>query len=179
MLSDSKRKLEIKKLKTKFNYRQLTSSFSNKELTCDILSLNVDLQSEHYKTEIYQRMNKKLSTEEAINMMKDNSKVDLVLEVISVLFNKEEGFIYLENIVRQMKVRKVKPKRVEKLEYSFVDTESEESDDDIQIEDEKSTDNDCLLNTHKVESDEDLDINIDSETSHDSEHDSEHDSNSD
>jgi hypothetical protein len=171
-----------KKLKTKFNYRQLTSSYSNKELTCDILSLNVDLKSEHYKTEIFQRMNKKLSTDEAVNIMKDNSKVDLVLEVVSVLFNKEEGFIYLENVVRQMKVRKVKPKRVEKLEYSFVDTESEESDhsDDEQIqleleeddEDEKSksTDDDCLLNTHKVESDEEenLDINIDSDTSHDS-----------
>lgn len=170
-----------KKLKTKFNYRQLTSSYANKELTCDILTLNVDLKSDYYKTEIYQRINKKLSIEEAVNIMKDNSKVDLVLEVVSVLFNKEEGFIYLENIVRQMKVRKVKPKRVEKLEYSFVDTESEESnhsdDEQIQLELEnededersKSTDNDCLLNTHKVESEEeDLNINIDSDTSHDS-----------
>jgi hypothetical protein len=174
-----------KKLKTKFNYRQLTSSFSNKDLTCDILSLNVDLKSENYKTDIYQRMNKKLSTEEATNIMKDNSKVDIVLEIVSVLFNKEEGFIYLENVVRQMKVRKVKPKRIEKLEYSFVDTESSESEDgidiNIQIEDDdddddddenedkesKSTDDDCLLNTHKVVSDEDknIDINIDSDTS--------------
>ena len=173
----------IKKLKAKFNYRQLTSSFSNKDLTCDILSLNVDLKSENYKTDIYQRMNKKLSTDEAINLMKDNSKVDLILEIVSVLFNKEEGFIYLENVVRQMKVRKVKPKRIQKLEYSFIDTESSESEDDIniQIENEdnendndedqrsKSTDDDCLLNTHKIHSDEDedenIDINLDSETS--------------
>lgn len=173
----------IKKLKAKFNYRQLTSSFSNKDLTCDILSLNVDLKSENYKTDIYQRMNKKLSTDEAINLMKDNSKVDLILEIVSVLFNKEEGFIYLENVVRQMKVRKVKPKRIQKLEYSFIDTESSESEDDIniQIENEdnendndedqrsKSTDDDCLLNTNKIHSDEDedenIDINLDSETS--------------
>jgi hypothetical protein len=173
-----------KKIKAKFNYRQLTSSFSNKDLTCDILSLNVDLKSENYKTDIYQRMNKKLSIEEATNIMKDNSKVDIVLEIVSVLFNKEEGFIYLENVIRQMKVRKVKPKRIEKLEYSFVDTESEsENDNNIQIENDdenedddddenedkesKSTDDDCLLNTHKVVSDEDenIDINIDSDTS--------------
>lgn len=174
-----------KKIRAKFNYRQLTSSFSNKDLTCDILSLNVDLKSENYKTDIYQRMNKKLSTEEATNIMKDNSKVDLVLEIVSVLFNKEEGFIYLENVVRQMKVRKVKPKRIEKLEYSFVDTESESEDDNIQSENKdenedenknededenedresKSTDDDCLLNTHKVESDEDININIDTDTS--------------
>lgn len=173
----------IKKLKAKFNYRQLTSSFSNKDLTCDILSLNVDLKSENYKTDIYQKMNKKLSTDEAINLMKDNSKVDLILEIVSVLFNKEEGFIYLENVVRQMKVRKVKPKRIQKLEYSFIDTESSESEDDINIQTEnednyndndedqrsKSTDDDCLLNTHKIHSDEDedenIDINLDSETS--------------
>jgi len=161
-----------KKLKAKFNYRQLTSSFS-KDLTYDILSLNVNTKSEHYKTDIYQNMNKKLSIEDAINLMKDNSRVDLILEISSVLFNKKEGFIYLENVVRQMKVRKVKPKRIEKLEYSFIDTESDDSEDDskdnskIENNDEKSTDDDCLLNTHKVQSDEDenIDINIDTETS--------------
>ena len=44
-----------KKIKAKFNYRQLTSSYTNKELSCDILSLNVDLKSQDYKTEIYQK----------------------------------------------------------------------------------------------------------------------------
>lgn len=160
-----------KKLKTKFNYRQLTSSFSNKDLTCDILSLNVNLNSDSYKTEIFQKANKKLSNEEALFLMKDNAKVDLVLEVVSVVFNKQEGFIYLENIVRQMKVKKIKPRRIEKLQYSFVDTdssESSESEHNDKLKEDKSdksnesNDDDCLINTHKVETDdEDIDIHLD------------------
>jgi hypothetical protein len=116
-----------KKLKTKFNYRQLTSTFTNKDLTCEILSLNVELES-NYKTEIYEKKNKKLTIDNAIKLMKDNAKVDLVLELMSVSFNKDDKFIYLDNVVRQMKVKKVKPKRIEKLEYSFIDSDSEESD---------------------------------------------------
>ena len=162
-----------KKLKTKFNYRQLTSTYTNKDTQCDILSLNVDLKSENYKTEIFQKANKKLSNDDALFLMKDNAKVDLILEVVSVVFNKQEGFIYLENIVRQMKVKKIKPRRIEKLQYSFVDTdssESEVSDDDEDLKEEKysyklsgSNDDDCLINTHIVETDdENIDIQLDS-----------------
>ena len=109
-------------------------------------------------------------------IMKDNTKVDVILEVISVVFNKQEGFIYLENLVRQMKVKKIKPRRIEKLQYSFVDTDSSDSDVSNNDEDLKeefsdnlseSNDDDCLVNTHKVETDdeEDIDIHLDSETS--------------
>lgn len=164
-----------KKLKTKFNYRQLTSTYSHKDITCDILSLNVNLNSESFKTEIYQKANKKISNEDAVILMKDNSKVDLILEIVGIIFNKQEGFIYLENVVRQMKVKKIKPRRIEKLLYSFIDTDSDSVDSVDSEEQEKqenssdsseSNDDDCLINTHKVESDdEDLDIQLDSETS--------------
>jgi hypothetical protein len=39
-----------KKLKTKFNYRQLTSSYANKDVSYDILTLLIDLESDKYKT---------------------------------------------------------------------------------------------------------------------------------
>jgi hypothetical protein len=162
-----------KKLKTKFNYRQMTSTYTNKDTQCDILTLNVNLNSDSYRTEIFQKASKKISNDEAMHTMKDNTKVDLILEVISVVFNKQEGFIYLENVVRQMKVKKIKPKRIEKLQYSFVDTDSDNS---ISSESEKDSnsvntnDDDCLINTHKVETDDedDIDIHLDSETSQNS-----------
>lgn len=139
----------VKKLKTKFNYRQLTSNYSNKDVVCDIVSLDVNLTSDKFSTELYHNKNKKLSVEEALMIMKDNSKVDLVLEIIGVLFNKDEGVIYLDNVVRQMKIKKIKPKRIENLTYSFVDSDTEsESEINIKIE----TDDEYLVNPHTIQS---------------------------
>jgi hypothetical protein len=150
-----------KKLKTKFNYRQLTSSYVNKDVSYDILTLLIDLESDKYKTEIYERMNKRINKDDAFIILKDNAKVDLVLEITGIIFDKKEGYIYLENIVRQMKVKKIKPKRIEKLEYSFIDTESDdESDDesdaksDVKSDTESETNDDCLVDTYKMLLDE-------------------------
>lgn len=116
-----------KRFKTKFNYRQLTSTYTNKNNNYNILSLNVLFNGEYYNTEIYESKNKKLTYDESLLLLKDNASVSLVLEITGILFNTTEGVIYLENIVRQMKVKKIKPKRIEKLEYSFIDTLSDNS----------------------------------------------------
>ncbi len=160
-----------KKLKTKFNYRQLISSYVNKDISIDILSLNLNFTDNNFKTEIYQKSTKKINKDEALLLMKDNSKVDLILEIVGITFDKQEGFIYLENVVRQMKVKKIKPKRVENLEYSFVDSDESSAD-----ESKSEVNDDCLVDTHKVlnysdEEDEinlneDMDVDMDSETSH-------------
>jgi len=176
-----------KRLKTKFNYRQLTSMYSNKDLNCEILSLDVNTSSNEYKTDIYIRKNKKISLDEATLMMKDNSKVSLVLELMGVVFNISDGIIHLDNVVRQIKVQKIKPKRLHHIEYSFVDSDlSDENNDDIDdiddiddksvsldkslnSDDNKSTDNECLLNTNRIYTDDILEIdmrmNINSDTS--------------
>ena len=167
-----------KRLKTKFNYRQLTSTYTNKDNNYDILSLNIDFNLDNFSTEIFEIKNKKLSHDNALTLLKNNAKVDLILEITGVIFNKEEGFIYLDNIVRQMKVRKIKPKRIEHLEYSFVDSEKSSSDNETDTEDENNndkkylsseseninlkfkTDDDCLINNSlETDSEEDLDNN--------------------
>ncbi len=174
-----------KKLKTKFNYRPFTSTYTNKDTSYDILSLAVNQSSDVYKTDIYVNANKKLSNEEAINIMKDNARVDIVLEIVGVTFDKKEGFIYLENLVRQMRVKKIKPKRLEKIQYSFVDedsltksiestesTESTESDKQSRTKQNKrhnkNCDDDCLVDClvdSSKELDIDLDIELESDTS--------------
>jgi len=165
-----------KRLKTKFNYRQLTSTYTNKSDSSDILSLSVNLNSERFHTEIYQRADKKLSHNEALNMMKDNVKVDIVLEITGVIFNKADGFIYLDNLVRQMKVRKIKPKRVEKIQYSFVDSESESESDKSNKSDRLNgeyddSDSELELKLESIhnytndENDNDIELESDSETS--------------
>lgn len=176
-----------KKLKTKFNYRQLISSYVNKDNSIDILSLNLNFNDNNFKTDIYQKSTKKINKDDALHLMKDNCKVDIILEIVGITFDKQEGFIYLENLVRQLKVKKIKPKRVEHLEYLFVDSDdskSEVNDSKSEVNDDSKSEvnDDCLVDTHKVlnysndvsdiksdnESDIELDIrqNMDSETSH-------------
>ncbi len=170
-----------KKLKTKFNYRQFTSTYTNKDNNYDILSFNVNFNNETYLTEIYENKRNKVSFDNATQLLKNNARAEVVLELVSIVFDKSDGHIYLENIVRQMKIKKIKPKRVDHIPYSFVDSESESSesddeqsehsDDDEDNEDDKNylssesedgkyntrTDDDRLLNNlhnFNIESDE-------------------------
>ena len=154
-----------KRFKTKFNYRQLTSTYTNKNTNYNILSLNVLFNGENYNTEIYESKNKELTYEQSLLLLKDNANVSLILEITGILFNINEGVIHLENIVRQMKVKKIKPKRIEKLEYSFVDTisDSTDSDSDSDSDSYNNTDNEIksisefLFNNDK-DNDKDKDV---------------------
>ena len=56
-----------KKLKTKFNYRPLTSVYSHKDNNYDILNLSLNFNSENFATEIYESKKKKLNFESALN----------------------------------------------------------------------------------------------------------------
>ena len=157
-----------KKLKTKFNYRQLISG--------DILNLNLNFdENKDYNTQIYESSKIKLSSSDMINLLKNNGRSQIVLELKSISFNKKEGVIFLDNIVRQMKVKKLKPKRIDNIKYSFVDTINEsdcdsncESNKDTEIKDKdnKSCDDDCLIdNNNKSDtSDDELMLQSDNDT---------------
>jgi hypothetical protein len=120
-----------KKLKTKFNYRQFTSTYTNKDNNYDILSFNVNFNNNvNYITEIYENKHNKVDYNNAITILKNNARAEVVLELVSIVFDKADGHIYLENIVRQMKIKKIKPKRIDHIPYSFVDSEIESSDSD-------------------------------------------------
>ncbi len=120
-----------KKLKTKFNYRQFTSTYTNKDNNYDILSFNVNFNNDvNYVTDIYENKHNKVSFDNATQLLKNNARAEVVLELVSIVFDKADGHIYLENIVRQMKIKKIKPKRIDHIPYSFVDSESESSESD-------------------------------------------------
>lgn len=140
-----------KRLKTKFNYIQLLSGG-------DILTLNLNFSQDiDYPTQIFQNKKVKINSDDMLTLLKNNGRASVVFELKSIIFNKKDGTICLDNLVRQMKVKKLKPKRIENIKYSFVDTE-----DSHDIEDEKSNENnkiknnddDCLINNVNNNDDE-------------------------
>ncbi len=181
-----------KRLKAKFNYRQFTSTYTNKDVNYDILSLGLSFNNDSFSTTIYENKHKKITQEEAAVLLKNNARAEVILELTSIVFDKQDGFIYLENVVRQMKVKKIKPKRVENLVYSFVDSDvdsdsdsdsdhdssEQENDDDVDkyLSDKSSnyddkddkdhdvhTDDDCLLsNNHNNDDIDDIDTSASS-----------------
>ena len=149
-----------KRLKTKFNYRQLTSNYTGKDTNIDILNLNLnfDSNSNDFITKIYKNKLSEIQQNEMFELLKNNGRTQLVVEFKSIIFDKKEGIIHLDNIVRQMKIKKLKPKRIETLEYSFID--SDESDS---IKFNKSNDDDCLLDTNQQNNPDDISDNETSE----------------
>ena len=125
-----------KKLQKKFNYRQLIST--------DILNLCINFDKNNdYITEVYESKNNKLSQNDIISMLKINGRAQVILELKSINFNKKDGVIYFDNIVRQMKVRKLKPKRIANIKYSFTD-----SPNNVDTESINKCDDDCLINNN-------------------------------
>ena len=59
-----------------------------------------------------------------------------------------------------MKIKKLKPKRIETLEYSFIDSDESENDS---IKFNKSNDDDCLVNTNQQNNSNDISDNETSE----------------
>ena len=148
-----------KKLKTKFNYRQLISG--------DILNLNLNFNdNSDFITQIYQSSNVKLSSTDMTNLLKNNGRAQLLLELKSINFNKKEGIIFLDNIIRQMKVKKLKPKRIDNIKYSFIDSINESDvESTTEIKNNKSCDDDCLINNKNDNetSDDDLILQSDND----------------
>lgn len=151
-----------KRLKTKFNYRQLTSNYTGKDTNIDILNLNLnfDSNSNDFITKIYKNKLSEIQQNEMFELLKNNGRTQLVVEFKSIIFDKKEGIIHLDNIVRQMKIKKLKPKRIETLEYSFIDSDESENDS---IKFNKSNDDDCLVNTNQQNNSDDISDNETSE----------------
>jgi len=138
-----------KKLKIKFNYRQLISTYTGKETQYDIVSLNLNFDNGEYSTEVYKTYKNKLNKTDTMNLCRDNAHTECIVELTSLIFDKTNAIIYIDNVIRQMKVKKIKPKRITKLNYSFIDTDSDsESNLDNKLSDNKytKTDDDRLVN---------------------------------
>ena len=115
-----------------FTYKPFISSYTTlSNEVFDVLNLNISLEGT-YHTMLFYSYNNPLKN---LSVMKKNVKVKLVLECLSIRFNIKEKLIFIDNIVRQIKVKEIKPDRIKNLEYSFQDTHNEDdsTQDDIDL----------------------------------------------
>lgn len=115
------------KAKSKFSYNQMAKSCGDdkeNESKREIMELNVSNDTE-YGTRFYITKQREIQEGEAMNLMKNNARVKFVFELTSVVFDKERSVIYVENVVRQIKIKKLQPKRIRNLSYSFIDTDDD------------------------------------------------------
>lgn len=182
IVSELQQRKITKKLKKKFSYRQMVSTVNISEgESVDILNLNVnvnvnvntDSNESKFNTKIYVNSHSELSHEQATNLMKNNCLIKLVVELTSIVIDKENSLIYVDNIIRQIKIKKIKPNRILNLPYSFVDSEPES---DIELNSDVKLDSNINIESNKNEdikfntNDEDivkniLDYSVESDTS--------------
>jgi hypothetical protein len=128
-----------------FTYIPLVNSFTNiNGETFDILKLNINLRGD-FATSLFYKYGQTVTD---LNIMNEKVSVKTIVECIQVVFNKQSKFIYIDNCVRQLKVKQFRVNRVKNLEYSFID-----SDDEATIERE----NNFKMNLDKIY--EDIEVN--------------------
>ena len=142
IVSELQQRKIIKRLKKKFSYKQMVSCVPiSEDENLDVLNMHVNMNNDAYKTKLYFNNSTELNLEEAQNLMKNNCLIKCVIELTSIVIDKNESLIYIENVIRQIKIKKIKPKRIEKLPYSFIDSDSgsdKNNDNNDDNEDTKS-----------------------------------------
>jgi hypothetical protein len=100
--------------------------------------LKINLLGE-YKTSMFYKYGNPI---EDLSIMKTGVNVKTIVEFINITFNKDNKTIYIDNCIRQLKVKPIRPQRIKNLEYSFIDSEEEkEEKDDIVNENKNNKDN--------------------------------------
>lgn len=106
----------------KFTYIPLINNYTNNnDETFDVLKLKVNLIGE-YKTVLFFKYGHPIIN---LSIMQTDITVKTIFECINLTFDKQTKLIYLENCVRQIKVKQLKPTRVKNLDYSFIDSDDE------------------------------------------------------
>jgi hypothetical protein len=117
----------------KFTYIPLINNYTNNNNeTFDVLKLKVNLFGD-YKTALFFKYDKPIHN---LSIMQTDITVKTIFECINLTFDKVSKLIYLDNCVRQIKVKQLKPTRVKNLDYSFVDSDDEKVNDN-NVEDDK------------------------------------------
>ena len=109
----------------KFSYVPFVSNYTNSNGEIfDVLKLRINLDGD-YKTSMFFKYGQPVLD---LNILNEKVTVKTIVECIQVVFDKENKTIYVDNCVRQLKVKQMKLNRVKNLEYSFID-----SDDEISV----------------------------------------------
>jgi hypothetical protein len=108
----------------KFTYITLLNTYttSNGE-SYDVLKLNINMSGD-YKTSMFFKYGEPINN---LNVMQTEITVKTIFECFNLTFNKVNKTIYLDNSVRQLKVKQLRPIRIKEMDYSFVDSDNESS----------------------------------------------------
>lgn len=106
-----------------FNYKPINAIYTNKDNTkSDICKLRTDLNSQ---THIYTNKDSQIKPEEWMKLVKSKLKGKCIAEFVELVIDKMNKTIFLNIMIRQLKIKKVRTTRVSNLPYSFVDSEEE------------------------------------------------------
>ncbi len=150
----------------KFTYIPLINSYkTNSGDLYDVLKLNINMFGD-YKTSMFFKYGEPVTN---LSVMQTEINVKTIVECFNLTFNKDNKTIYLDNCVRQLKVKQLRPIRIKEMDYSFVDSDNESSvlnknftytlDKIYENEENKNTDN--INDVEEDEGDDNVDdINI-------------------
>ncbi len=150
----------------KFTYIPLINSYkTNSGELYDVLKLNINMFGD-YKTSMFFKYGEPVTN---LSVMQTEINVKTIVECFNLTFNKDNKTIYLDNCVRQLKVKQLRPIRIKEMDYSFVDSDNESSvlnknftytlDKIYENEENKNTDN--INDVEEDEGDDNVDdINI-------------------
>ncbi len=113
-----------------FTYIPLVSSYTNiNNETFDVLKLKINLVGE-FATSLFYKYGQPITD---LNIMNEKVSVKTIVECIQIVFDKQNKFIYIDNCVRQLKVKQFRINRIKNLEYSFIDSDDEATIDKMTI----------------------------------------------
>ena len=106
-----------------FNYNPINAIYTNKDTTkSDICKLRIDLNSQ---TQIFTNKDTQVKPSEWMKLGKAKLKGKCIAEFVELVIDKVGQTIFLNIMIRQLKIKKVRTTRVTNLPYSFVDSEEE------------------------------------------------------
>lgn len=128
----------------KFNYTPFINSYTNLQgETFDVLKLKLNLLGpEEFRTILFYRYGQPI---ENLDVMKGDVLVKTVLECLNITFDNNNKNIYIDNCVRQLKVKCLHPKRLDNnnLPYSFIDSDDDKASVSQEETQEEISENDA------------------------------------
>jgi hypothetical protein len=122
----------------KFDYVSFINTYTNLQgETYDVIKFKLNLSgTPEFKTNLFYKYG---SPVEDLNVMKGDVLVRTVIECMNITFDLVNKNIYIDNCVRQLKVKLLHPKRIDNnnLPYSFIDSDNNDKNKNLNVEENK------------------------------------------
>ena len=107
------------------SYKSLVNDFTNTDNeTYDVLRLKLMFDGD-YKTILYDHHKNIVDNKDANTYIVKGSTAKVILELVAIVVDKEAKTIFIYNVVRHLQTKRNKPTRIKDIEYSFVDSDDE------------------------------------------------------